>query len=80
MNISEIVDQVGEIENYQATFMTLKVGGQAIRIDFNDKREFKLSKGSNGQIKYFEVHPLLVDYNEKFATTYINSKAAMLKK
>ena len=80
MDIKEIINQVGEIENYQATFMTLKVGGQSIRIDFNDKREFNLSKGSLGQIKYFEVHPLLLDYNEKFATTYINSKAADVEK
>jgi hypothetical protein len=80
MDISEITNQIGEIENYQATFMTIKAGGQSIRIDFNDKRQFKLSKGTAGQIKYFEVHPLLLDYNEKFATIYINSKANDVEK
>jgi hypothetical protein len=80
MDITEIANQICEIDHYQATFISIKAGEQKIRIDLKDKQEFKLSEGSNGQLKYFEAHPLLLDYNEKFAITFINSKAVDIEK
>lgn len=74
VNIIDIQNKTVQIENYQATFLTLKIDNQLLRFDLIDKKEFNLKKGTLGQISIYEVHPLLIDYNENIVTTYINSK------
>lgn len=74
MNITDIQNKIVQVDNYQATFLALKIEDQSIRFDIIDKKEFKLKKGTRGQFKIFEIHPLLIDYNENSVTTYINSK------
>lgn len=74
MEIEILNNQIVKIENYQATFIILNVDGEIIRFDFIKKVEFRLNKGTTGKLKYFENHPLLIDYNENFVETYINSK------
>ncbi len=74
VNIVDLQNKIVQVDNYQATFLTLKIDGQQIRFDLIDKMEFNLKKGTRGQLKIYEAHPLLIDYNENTLTTYINSK------
>ncbi len=74
MNITDIQDKTVQVDNYQATFLTIKIDDQLFRFDLIDKKEFNLKKGTQGQLNIFETHPLLIDYNENSLTTYINSK------
>lgn len=63
-----------KVEDYQTTFVIFEIEGYRLRFNVYDKQEFKLKKGTTGEFIYFEKHPLLLDYNESFTTTYINSK------
>jgi len=74
VNITDIQNKTVQVNNYQATFLTLKIDDQLFRFDLIDKKEFSLKKGAQGHINIFEIHPLLIDYNENSLTTYINSK------
>ncbi len=74
MNITDIQNKTVQVDNYQATFLTLKIDDQLFRFDLIDKKEFNLKKGTRGQFNIYETHPLLIDYNENIVTTYINSK------
>jgi hypothetical protein len=74
VNIQDLINLKVKVDSYQTTFVTLKIDEKDIRIDFIDKREFSLEKGTTGPLKYFEAHPLLIDYNENIVTTYLNSK------
>jgi hypothetical protein len=74
MNIKEIKNKTVQVDNYQATFLTLKIDDQLFHFDLIDKKEFNLKKGTRGKFSIYEKHPLLIDYNENIVTTYINSK------
>ncbi|MCH5716900.1 hypothetical protein [Niabella hibiscisoli] len=74
VDITHIQNKSVQVENYQTTFLTLKVDGRLFRLDFIDKKEFKLKKGILGQLRIYETRPLLIDYNENIVTAYINSK------
>lgn len=74
MNIADIENKTVQVDNYQSTFLTLNINDQLFCFDLIDKKEFNLTKGTLGKISIYESHPLLIDYNENFVTTYINSK------
>ena len=74
MKIQDLTDKIIQVENFQATYIVFKVDGITIRFDFVDKKEFRLKKNTIGKMQYFETHPLLTNYNEKYSITYINSK------
>lgn len=74
MDITYIQSKTVQVDNYQATFLTLKIDDQLLRFDLIDKKEFNLKKGVHGHFNIYEIHPLLIDYNENILTTYINSK------
>ncbi|RZJ79668.1 MAG: hypothetical protein EOO47_10095 [Flavobacterium sp.] len=74
MKITDIQNKTVQVDNYQATFLTLKIDNQLFRFDLIDKKEFNLRKGTIGKLSIYEEHPLLIDYNENIVTTYINSK------
>jgi hypothetical protein len=74
VNIADIQNKTVQVDNYQATFLTLKIDDKLFRLDLIDKKEFHLKKGTLGQFSIYETHPLLIDYNESILTTYINSK------
>ncbi|MES1181429.1 MAG: hypothetical protein ABUL44_01410 [Flavobacterium sp.] len=76
MDILELIDKPAKVLMYQATYLRVLIDNLIFQIDFIDKCEFKLRKETVGQIRLFETHPLLIDYNERFVTTYINSKTA----
>ena len=79
MDITAIQNTTVEVESYQATFLVLKIDHQLFRFDLVDKMEFKLKRETQGQLYIYETHPLLIDYNENMATTYINSKPDSLE-
>ena len=74
MNIEDIQNKTVQIDNYQATFLMLKIDDQLFRFDLINKKKFNLKKGTRGKFNIYETHPLLIDYNENIVTTYINSK------
>jgi len=74
MQIETLSNRNVKVEDYQSTFIVLNVDGELLRFDFKKKVEFRLNKGTVGKLKYFENHPLLIDYNENFVETFINSK------
>ncbi len=78
MNITDFQNKTVQVDNYQATFLTLKIDDQLFRFDLIDKKEFSLKKGTRGQFSFYEIHPLLIDYNENIVTTYINSNLPIL--
>jgi hypothetical protein len=77
MVIEELNGLIAILQNYQSTYLLLELGTQLMRVDFFRKKEFSLLKGTNGTIHVSGNHPLLFDYNQTWATTYINSKAAL---
>ncbi len=74
IDILKYENKLVKIDNCQATLIKLIIDEELIRFDFVDKREFKLKKGTSGQLFIYNEHPLLLDYNENILTTYINSK------
>ena len=74
MEIEYLKNKTVKIENYQSTFIILNFEGKKLRFDFFKKTEFQLNKGTIGKIEYFENHPLLINYNENYVETFINSK------
>jgi hypothetical protein len=74
MDITDFQNKRVEIDHYQATYLVLKVENQLFRVDFSAKKAFHLKKGTFETFYYFENHPLLMDYNESWLATYINSK------
>lgn len=74
VNITNFQPKMVQIDHSQTTFLVLKVENQCFQIDFLDKKAFKLKNGMLGRFEYFENHPLLMDYNENWLSTYINSK------
>ncbi len=74
VSISDFQHKTVQIDHYQATFLVLKVENQLFQFDFWDKKAFKLKKGTFETLYYWDNHPLLMDYNENWLTTYLNSK------
>ncbi len=77
MLVEQLNGLIAVVLNYQSTYLLLEVGTESIRVDFLRKKEFSLHKGANGTITLSSSHPILFDYNEGWASTYINSKAAL---
>lgn len=77
MTIEELMqlDKLSILRDYQTTYLILQIENINYKIDFTDKKEFRLRKGDFGKLKYLDKHPLLLDYNEKIADIYINSIA-----
>jgi len=74
MFIKDLQSKAVQLDNYQATYLTLKSDNNLFRFDIIDKKEFRLKKHTVGHLSLFENHPLLLDYNENIVTAYINSK------
>jgi hypothetical protein len=74
VKIENLANRNVKIEGYQSTFIVLNVEGEMLRFDFKKKVEFRLNIGTVGKLQYFQNHPLLIDYNENFVETFINSK------
>ena len=69
MNIQELRSMNVQIENYPSIFLTLKCDQKIGCFDIFDKQEFGLKKGTIGELKCFETHPLLINYSENKIVT-----------
>jgi hypothetical protein len=76
MILEEHIGSIAKITYSQATYVLLDISGEVIRINFIRKKAFYLVKDGIGVFEIISKHPLLFDYNEPWATTYINSPAA----
>ncbi len=74
MDITECDGLEAVIVDYQATYLVLSIGSREIRFDLRGKKEFQLTKGSGGSCQLLSEHPLLVNYNEPWQETFINSR------
>lgn len=74
MNIRDLQNKIAVIQKYQSTFMVLNVEDKLLRFDCIQKQEFKITTGDGGTLLFLDQHPLLLDYNEGFKKTYINSR------
>ncbi len=60
VNITDIQNKTVQVDNYQATFLTLKIDDKLFRFDLIDKKEFNLKKGTRGQFTIMKhTHYLL---------------------
>ena len=75
MIIEEFIGSIARVSYSQATYLILDFSGESLRINFIGKKAFHLVKDSKGTFDIHSTHPLLLDYNETWATTYINSPA-----
>lgn len=58
----------------QTTFAVLTILGKYYRVDYLEKAEARLRPGMRGEFVSYSQHPLLLKYNSRSATVYINSK------
>ena len=72
-NIEELINQNVKILESQSTFLIIEFKNDSYRIDFEDKTEFLLKKGTIGKLNIESENPLLINYQENFVITYINS-------
>lgn len=75
MTIEDLRNKIVEIGVTQTTFVQLKADGKFYKVNFLNKKEFNLRKGTTGELQYYEEHPLLIDFNEILESTYVSSKA-----
>lgn len=75
MTLEELKGKIVEVGITQTTYVQLKTDTQSYKVSFINKKEFDLKKGTVGELKYYEEHPLLIDFNEILESTYIGSKA-----
>jgi len=71
--IEELTNKNVRILETQTTFLTLECENNIFRIDFENKTEFYLKKETFGKLKIESENPLLINYQENFVITYINS-------
>jgi hypothetical protein len=73
MSLDELIGHIGTAISSQATYVNIAVNGQHIRLNFISKEEFRLEKNTSGICFILSEHPILVDHNEPWSETDINS-------
>ena len=76
MSVEKLIGKSVLLTEYQTTFCILEADRRRHRINFFDKKEFKLQKGTVAHLEFFQIHPLLLNFNESINSTYINSPPA----
>src|SRR5690606_14280593 len=77
MRLNKIEDLIGKtvkIIATQTTYMVVNFQQEDYKIDFDRKEEFLIKKGTEGIIQIELQHPLLINYQEDFVETFINSQ------
>lgn len=76
--LSEFIERYHEatIGTTQSTYLDLRVVAGVFRLYYVDKVEFRLKSGTHGPLAHYSQHPLLVDYQQPYATVYITSQAS----
>jgi hypothetical protein len=77
MKIEEHIGKLARISISQATYLLLDFKDQQLRVNYIGKEQFHLVRGAHGRFEILTTHPLLLDYNEPWGSTYINSPAPM---
>ncbi|KFF23967.1 hypothetical protein [Chryseobacterium vrystaatense] len=72
--IENFHNKVVEIEQFQSTFIILKIENNVFRFDFKHKKEAFLKQKGQGTLTFYEQHPLLINHNENNLEVFINSK------
>lgn len=72
-SIEDLINKNVRIIETQTTFLIIEYEKQFYRIDFINKVEFYLKKGTFGKLNIENQNPLLINYQEDFIITYINS-------
>lgn len=67
-------NQVVTVMVAQTTFAVLAMPGAQFRVDFLDKAEAHLKPGMRGKFISCSEHPLLLSFNSRSVTVYINSR------
>jgi hypothetical protein len=73
MKFEDLNASDGIVADYQSTYVIVSINGQQMRFDFKGKTEYKLKKNTGGKCSILLKHPLLIDYNEPWSESYINS-------
>lgn len=68
------INQLVTVMVAQTTFAVLTTPGKQYRVDYVEKREVHLKPGLRGKFSHYVEHPLLLGYNSRSATVYINSR------
>jgi hypothetical protein len=74
MIIDEINGLEGIVTGSQTTYALVSIAGSQIRLNFTGKKEFHLKKNTGGTLQILSNHPLLLDHNEPWSESYINTK------
>nr|WP_314495004.1 hypothetical protein [uncultured Chryseobacterium sp.] len=72
--LKDFQNQIATIENFQSTFIVLKIKNKLLHFDFRNKKEAFLNQKKTGKLNFYEHHPLLTNYNESNHEVFINSK------
>ncbi|MDQ8143038.1 hypothetical protein [Chryseobacterium sp. CFS15] len=67
-------DQIVEIQDFQSTYIILRYQERLYRFDFINKKEAFLKQKEIGNFSFYQLHPLLINYNESMYDVFLNSK------
>lgn len=73
MLIEQFHNKTVKIEDFQTTYIILTIDNKTFRFDFKNKKESIIKKKETGILTLYREHPLLINYNETYCETYINS-------
>jgi hypothetical protein len=73
MLIEQLQNKTVKIEDFQTTYIILAIDNKTFRFDFKNKKESFIKKKEIGVLALYKQHPLLINHNETYCETYINS-------
>lgn len=72
--IKDFNNQIVKIHDFQSTFLILEWEDNLYRFNFKNKKQAYLKQKETGKLKFYEQHPLLINYNESNHEIFLNSK------
>lgn len=73
MLIEQLHNKTVKIEDFQTTYIILSIENETFRFDFKNKKESFVKKKEIGVLALYKQHLLLINHNETYCETYINS-------
>ncbi len=73
IQIDELDNQKVKIIDFKTTYIVLEYNNELYRFYFNEKKEAFLKQKEEGFLNVFIYHPLLINHNESYQETFINS-------
>lgn len=71
--IKDFNNRIVTIHDFQSTFLILEWEHSLYRFNFKKKKEAYLKQKEMGKLKFYEQHPLLINYNESNHEVFLNS-------